>query len=61
MKAYQITGILRGCEFETFVVGESREDVIQRNKDKWQHMGVKNIYIEKLNKEQLVDHINSLL
>lgn len=61
MKAYQVTGILRGYEFETFVVGESREDVINKNKDLWKHMGVTEMFIEKLNKKQLVEHINSLL
>ena len=60
MKAWEITGTCEGLEFIQYSTG-NHTDVVAKNKEMWNHNGIRNIEFKELTKKQLIDIINEMI
>lgn len=61
MKAFKIKGNCYGKEHLAFELAETEAELVDSNVAFWNHAGIKDVTIEEVNMEQLVNLINDMM
>ena len=61
MKAFKVKGIIYGKEYLEFSVATSEEELRDTQADYWHHANIRNLTVEEVSIEQLVDVIDELM